>query len=141
MGDILNQSTAATRDDLLTALDETDADFASSVRRALFTFGHIPGRVATRDVARIVRAADPADLVTALAAATTGEAAATAEFLLSNMSSRLADNLREEIRDRGPVRARDGDAAMTAIIGTIRQLEQQGEITLIQIEDHDTQAP
>ena len=137
VGEILNQSTAATRDDLLTALDETDAEFASSVRRALFTFGHIPDRIAPRDVARIVRAADPADMVTALAAATGAEDAAAAEFLLSNMSSRLADNLREEMRDRGEVRPRDGEAAMTAIIATIRQLEQQGEITLNPIEDHD----
>jgi flagellar motor switch protein FliG len=137
VGEILNQSTAATRDDLLTALDETDAEFASSVRRALFTFGHIPDRIAPRDVARIVRAADPADMVTALAAATGAEDAAAAGFLLSNMSSRLADNLREEIRDRGEVRPRDGEAAMTAIIATIRQLEQQGEITLNPIEDHD----
>lgn len=134
-GAILNLSPAATRDDVLSALDESDADFAGTVRRAIFTFAHIPDRVAPRDVARIVRATDPSDLVIALAAATGPEDAAAAEFLLANMSSRMADTLREEVGEKGPVKPRDGEAAMTAVVAAIRTLEQGGDITLQTADD------
>lgn len=140
VGAILNQSPAVTREDVLNALDETDRDFAATVRRAIFTFAHIPDRIAPRDVPKIVRAADPAELVTALAGATATQAAdgcaASAEFLLANMSSRMADTLREEIEEKDAIRPRDGEAAMTAIVGVIRGLEQAGEITLA-ISDED----
>ena len=46
VGAILNVSPAATRDDVLQGLQETDADFAEQVRRAIFTFVHIPDRLA-----------------------------------------------------------------------------------------------
>lgn len=128
VGAILNQSSAAMRDDVLSGLDETDSDFASSVRRAIFTFAHIPDRIAPRDVSKVVRATDPGDLVTALAAATDGENAAAAEYLLANMSSRMADNLREEAGEKGAVKPRDGETAMTAVVAAIRGLQQAGEI-------------
>ena len=136
VGAILNQSAAATREDMLNALDETDADFASSVRKAIFTFALIPARISPRDVAKVARAADAGDLLTALAAATDEENAAAAEFILSNLSTRMADNLREEIEEKGAVKPRDGEAAMNAVVGAIRALEQAGELELI-VPDED----
>ena len=136
VGAILNQSTAATRDDVLTGLDETDAGFANSVRKAIFTFAHIPARLAARDVPKVIRVADPGDLVTALAAATEGENAAAAEHLLSNMSTRMADNLREEVQEKGAVKTAEGEAAMNLVVGAIRELEQAGDLELI-VPDED----
>ncbi|MFV0513996.1 MAG: flagellar motor switch protein FliG [Jhaorihella sp.] len=135
VGAILNLSAAETRDDVLSALDEIDADFAGSVRRAIFTFAHIPARIAARDMPRIVRATDPGELVTALAFATAGENAAAAEFVMSSIPGRLADTLREEMSDRGAVRPRDGEAAMNAVVAAVRRLEQAGEIALVPHED------
>lgn len=136
VGAILNQSAAATRDDVLTGLDESDAIFANSVRKAIFTFAHIPARLAARDVPKVIRVADPGDLVTALAAATEGELAAAAEHLLSNMSTRMADNLREEIEEKSAVKTADGEAAMNTVVAAIRELEQAGELELI-VPDED----
>jgi len=131
VGAILNQSAAATRDDVLTGLDETDTEFAASVRKAIFTFPDIPARLAARDVPKVIRAADPGDLVTALAAATEPDTSKAAEHLLTNMSTRMADNLREEIQEKGTIRPTDGEAAMTAVVIAIRGLEQAGELELI----------
>lgn len=135
VGAILNQSSTDTRDDVLSALDEEDSEFASSVRKAIFIFAHIAARVNKQDVPRILRAVDPGELVTALAFATEGDNAQSADFMLANISSRMADNLREEIADRGKVRKRDGEAAMSAVVTAIRDLEQSGELALIQPED------
>jgi len=137
VGAILNQSAAVTRDDVLTGLDETDAGFANSVRKTIFTFAHIPARLAARDVPKVIRIADPGDLVTALAAATEGALAASAEHLLSNMSTRMAENLREEIEEKGTVKITDGEAAMNAIVAAIREMEQTGELELIIPEEED----
>jgi flagellar motor switch protein FliG len=145
VGAILNQSASVTRNDVLTSLDETDAQFATSVRKAIFTFAHIPARLTPRDIPRVMRVVDPGDLVRALAAAVsdTGSTepgsgnAAVAEFLLSGISSRMADNLREEITELGRVKARDGEAAMTSVVAAIRTLEQAGELELIVPEEEE----
>lgn len=131
LGAILNQSAAATRDALLAGLDEADTDFASSVRRAIFTFADIPERVAPRDVTAAIRTADPQDLLSALAYAQSGEDAAAAEFLMANISARMADNLRDEIADLPPVKPADGEAAMTRVVAAIRALADAGTITLL----------
>lgn len=138
VGNILNQSPQTTRDQVMSALDEEDAAFAVSVRKVLFTFADIPRRVATRDVPAIIRVADPDQLVIALAAATEGEEAAVAEFLLSNMSARMADNLRDEIREQGKIKRVDGEAAMTALIAGIRTLEEEGALKLIDPDEEES---
>ncbi|MEX0285394.1 MAG: flagellar motor switch protein FliG [Paracoccaceae bacterium] len=130
LGAILNQSAPQTRDDMLTSLDETDVPFATAVRSKIFTFADIPLRIEPRDVAKIIKEVEQDTLVTALAAATEPDMAATSEFLLGNMSSRMADNLREEITERGAVRQADGEAAMTAITAAIRRLEVGGELVM-----------
>ncbi len=131
VGEILNRSPSATRDDLLEGLDQQDADFATAVRRALFTFAHIPERVSVRDVARILRDVDQGVTVTALAFAQRhADYAGTAEFLLSGISARLSDALREEIAERAPPSDTEGEEALIAVIDATRRLEARGDIVL-----------
>lgn len=135
VGAILNVSPSLTRDEVLQGLESDDAAFAADVRRAIFTFVHIPARLAPRDAPKITRLVDQPVLVTALTAAQGKPGLEeVASFLLDNISQRLAQGLREEIALRGAVRDKDAEAAMTAIILAIRQLEASGEITLIQPE-------
>ncbi|MFM2365643.1 MAG: hypothetical protein RIR95_250 [Pseudomonadota bacterium] len=131
IGAILNVSAALTRDNVLTGLDETDQVFADSVRKAIFTFIHIPKRLAARDVPKLIRVADPPALITALTyCAANHEYEACAGHILGNISQRMAQGLREEIDARGKVKEKDAEEAMTSIILTIRQMEGVGEITL-----------
>lgn len=133
VGAILNLSTAEMRDDVLSGLDEDDQTFAQGVRRAIFTFSHIPARIDPRDAPKIIRAVDQATLVEALVHATAqgGEMEQAAAFLLANISTRLADGLREEVTQSGKVKAKTGEAAMTAVIIAIRQMEESDELSLI----------
>lgn len=135
VGAILNSSTALTRDDMLGGLDETDQEFANAVRKAIFTFEHIPARVNPRDVPRILRDADPADVVTALAGVQDAGLGAVMTFILGNMSSRMADQLREDLADRGQVKPAQAEEAMSTLVAIIRQLEAAGEITLVDPDD------
>jgi flagellar motor switch protein FliG len=137
VGAILNLSAAATRDEMLSALDQEDEDFASAVRKSIFIFKHIAERLSPRDCPQVIREVDQGDLITALAHAKSDEDAASAEFLLSNISGRMADNLREEVAEKGTVKPADGEAAMNTIIAAIRQLEAAGTIELIYPEEDD----
>ncbi|GGH26361.1 flagellar motor switch protein FliG [Cribrihabitans marinus] len=137
VGDILNHSTTATREEVLSALDAEDAGFATGVRRALFTFPDIPARLPPRDVPAAMRAVDQAQLITALAGATAEEEAAAATFLLDNMPSRLADGLRDEIAERGTPRRGEAEAAMTAVVTAIRVQVAEGTITLVAPEEEE----
>lgn len=130
VGAILNFSPATTRDDVLEGLEETDAGFAGLVRKAIFTFADIPARINPTDVPKITRDIDPAQLITALASAS-GKDAETTEFILSNMSQRMAGQLREDMDALGPVKPKDSETAMTAVIIKIRELETDGDIVLV----------
>jgi flagellar motor switch protein FliG len=138
VGAILNFSPAATRDDVLTGLDEADQEFANLVRRAIFTFVHIPERVKPTDIPRITRDVDQAVLVTALAGAASGDLAPVAEFILSNMGKRMAEAMREEMQERGRVRLRDAEEAMTAVVNAVRTLEAAGEIAYVAPEEDES---
>lgn len=132
VGAILNVSASVTRDDVLKGLEEDDAGFAEQVRKAIFTFVHIPTRLHARDVPKLIRAMDQTVLVTAMAAGqAVPEQAATTEFLLSNMSQRMAQGLREDIAQRGKVKEKEADEAMSTIVQTIRTLEAGGDLALI----------
>lgn len=130
VGAILNSSRAATRDEVLDALDADDKDFADRVRASIFTFANLPQRVAKGDVPKAIRSIDQEVLVTALAAAQ-GTFGATAAFILDNMSKRMADSLRDEVAEMGPVKADAGEAAMSEVIAAIRRLADAGEIHLL----------
>ncbi|MDR0809876.1 MAG: flagellar motor switch protein FliG [Gemmobacter sp.] len=136
VGAILNIAPETTREAVLQGLDASDAGFAEQVRKAIFTFIHLPARLAPRDVPKLTRALDQPTLVTALAAAADQpERAAAAEFVLANLSQRMAQALRESIAERGRVRERDAEQAMNSVIAAIRALERDGEITLSQEEE------
>jgi len=51
--------------------------------------------------------------------------------LLANMSQRIAQGLREDMAQRGKVKDKDADEAMSAIVLAIRGLEAAGEVVLI----------
>jgi flagellar motor switch protein FliG len=137
VGAILNVSPANTREDVLKGLEEADADFADKVRKAIFTFLHIPARISARDVPKIVRAVDQAVLVAAFAAAqATAEGQEAVEFMLASLSQRMNQSLRDEIGSRGKVKEKDGEEAMAAIVTVIRQLEATGEVVLVR-DDED----
>lgn len=136
VGAILNVSPVFTREDVLKGLDEADATFADQVRKALFTFIHIPTRLAPRDVPKVVRIVDQPVLVTALTyAETQSDLVASAAHILGNLSQRMTQGLREEMTARGRVKDRDGEDAMAAVISAIRQLQGAGEIVLVSEDD------
>ncbi len=136
VGAILNFSAAATREDVLDGLRSEDEEFAEEVRKAIFTFVNIPARIDPRDLPKVTREVDATVLITALAAAAAKEEEAkAAEFILTNMSQRMAAQLRDEIETLGRVKEKDGEEAMNVVVAAIRELESAGEIMLVVEEE------
>jgi flagellar motor switch protein FliG len=139
VGAILNASTAETRDRLLQELADHDPDFAEDVRQSIFTFADIPERLAALDVPKVIRDIPGDDLVKALssAQATGGGLDRAADHILSNMSQRMADSLREEMSELGKVRRSQGEAAQAAVVTAIRAAADAGTIALVASEEEE----
>jgi flagellar motor switch protein FliG len=138
VGAILNFSRAAKRDELLIALDEEDKVFAEEVRKSIFTFAHIAERMNPVDAPKITRDLGQDTLAKVIAGATTDADTAVVEFLLSNISKRMADALLELSEDYADIKAKDTEAAMAAVVNAVRDLADAGEITLnMASEDND----
>lgn len=138
VGAILNSATADVRETLLDGLRQQDAAFAEGVSKAIFTFAQIAERLTPRDVPKVLRDVPQVDLVTALAASLPQPETAegrSAEFLLANMSQRMAASLRDEVETRGRVKPKEAEPALAAVVAAIRQQADSGTITLISPDD------
>lgn len=141
VGAILNSAPGPVRDSLLDALRDQDAQFADGVSKAIFTFAHVADRLNPRDVPKVLREVAQTDLITALAAALPQPDSAegrAADFLLSNMSQRMAASLRDEVETRGKVKGKEAEAAMSAVVAAIRDLTDAGEITLLTEDEEES---
>lgn len=137
LGAILNSSSTPTRDDVLTGLEETDQVLANLVRKAIFTFANIPARISPRDVPRVLREVDAGALLTAMAGAEAAGFAVARDFILENMSGRMADQLREDISEAGKIKPADGDEAMSAVVAVIRDMQARGDLVLVEEVEED----
>lgn len=139
VGEILNYSSGDTRDELLDEIDREDAEFATALRKKIFTFAHIPVRISPIDVPGILREADQDDIIAALAGAfSTGDDTPeidAAEFLMANISQRMATTLREEAHEISGMKPRDAEIAMTKIVTVIRRLISEGKINLMERDE------
>jgi flagellar motor switch protein FliG len=130
VGAILNLAGTTTRRDMLDGLDEHDPDFANSVRAAIFTYEDIPDRLARKDIGRLISMIDQRVLITALAASDRIELERTADYIMNNITARMAGTLKEEIRSQPMPDEQTGETAMAEVILTIQKLASLGEITL-----------
>jgi flagellar motor switch protein FliG len=133
LGEILTNTPDATRDGVLEGLEAEDPPFAAEVRKAIFTFAHLPLRLRTADVPRVLRGVDQKVLVTALAAAQAGrsEEQDAAAYLLKALPQRLADTLREEMAGLGRLKPQAAEAAKGQVVAHVRERAHAGEIELL----------
>jgi flagellar motor switch protein FliG len=123
--DVLNSLDKTLSQSMLVELDKRNPELGQAIRQKMFTFDDL----AMLDVAalqKIMREVDTRDLAISLKNAN----AALKGKLLSSISKRAADTVREEISFLGSIKKRDIEAAQTRIIETVRKLETDGEIDI-----------
>lgn len=127
---ILNAATSSVRTAILDSLDQTDPDFARRVRLNVFSFENIPDRIQPRDLPKVLRAVPQPTLVTALAGSMASQQQ-VCDWILGAISQRMAGQIRDEIDELDATPTLDEtEAATGAIVTNIREMEEQGELTL-----------
>jgi len=127
VADLLNQLGKDTSKALLTRLEERNADLGGAIRKKLFSFEDI-SRLQLSDLQRVLREVEMSSLAIAMKSAS----APLREKLYGALSKRAAEGLKEELEMLGSVRLKDVEAAQETVIRAVRQLEEEGEITLDQ---------
>jgi len=110
---------------VIDAIRDGDADLATSIEEQMFTFGDLL-KLDNRAMQRLLRDVAGEQLVLALK----GADPEMRDKVFSNMSSRAAETLREDLDSKGPVRMSDVDAEQKAILKIARRLADEGEIML-----------
>ncbi|HPU48705.1 MAG TPA: flagellar motor switch protein FliG, partial [Syntrophomonadaceae bacterium] len=123
--EIINRVDRGTEKTIMEALEIQDPELAEEIKKLMFVFEDVV-LLDNRSVQRVLREVESQDLALALK----GASAEVAEKIFSNMSSRAAEMLREDIEFMGPVRLRDVEEAQQRIVNVIRRLEELGEIVI-----------
>ncbi len=135
LAEILNHADRSTERNVLENLASTDKDLAEEVRSMLFVFEDIV-KLEERAIQQVLREADQKDLVLALRGAPEN----VKETVLTNMSERGAEMLKEEMEIQPPQRKRDIDAAQSRIVAVVRKLEEAGLIVIAGGAEEDSEA-
>ncbi|MFH1572079.1 MAG: FliG C-terminal domain-containing protein [Gemmatimonadota bacterium] len=106
---------------------------AEAVRNLMFTFNDI-SKLTDRELQVLLREVDQKDLVIALKAA---EEELKAK-ILGNLSERVRTYITEEIEFQGPMRLSEVEEVQLRIVQQVRQLEEQGQVTIIRGDADDS---
>ena len=126
VADVMNNLDRTSEKNIFDGLSAYDQDLADEIRKRMFVFEDII-TMDDRSVQRFVRDCDPRDLVLALKA--TNEE--VAQKLFANMSSRMAQNIQDDLEITTNVRMKDVEDAQQRIVDVIRDLEEKNEIIIM----------
>ena len=102
-----------------------DMDLAQKIMDKMFVFDDIV-KLDDRAIQTVLREVASETLVVALK----GSQPEVRDKILSNMSSRAAEALREDLESRGPMRLSEVEAQQKEILKTVRRLADEGQIAL-----------
>lgn len=122
---ILNTVDRGTEKHIMENLEIEEPELADEIRKKMFVFEDIL-MLDDRSIQRVLRDVENNELAVALKNA--NEDVRNAIF--SNLSSRLADMIREDMEYMGPVRVKDVEEAQQKIVNIIRKLEDSAEIVI-----------
>ncbi len=110
---------------VLESIRAHDPDLAQKIMDKMFVFDDV-GKLDDRAIQAVLREVASDTLVVALK----GAQPELREKFLSNMSSRAADSMREDLESRGPMRLSEVEAQQKEILKTVRRLADEGQIVM-----------
>jgi flagellar motor switch protein FliG len=125
MAEIFNNFDRQTETRFMTALEDENRDAAERIKTLMFTFDDLT-RLDSGSAQTLMRHIDKDKLAVALKGATE----AVRQFFMSNMSSRAAKMLTDDMEALGPVRLRDVDESQGQLVNLAKDLAAKGEIMI-----------
>ncbi len=126
VADVMNNLDRTSEKNIFEGLGSRDQELADEIRKRMFVFEDIV-TMDDRSVQRFLRDCEIRDLELALKIANEE----VANKLFSNMSSRVAQNIREDLEIIKNVHLKDVEDAQQRIVGIIRDLEEKNEIIIL----------
>ena len=126
VANVMNNLDRSSEKNIFDGLSAKDQELAEEIRKRMFVFEDII-TMDDRSVQRFVRDCDPRDLVLSLKSAN----ADVANKLFTNMSTRMAQSIRDDLEITTNVRMKDVEEAQQRIVDIIRGLEEKGEIIIL----------
>jgi flagellar motor switch protein FliG len=127
VAEMINRLDIGESREILNAIEEEDAKLFETIRHLMFVFEDLM-QLDVRDLKELVQRVDRKMLTIALK----GTSDQLKTQIMSVMSQRSAEMLREDIEVIGAVKIREVEVAQQQIIGLIREMEKDGSITLQQ---------
>lgn len=122
---ILNTVDRSTEKHITETLEIEEPELADEIRRKMFVFEDIL-LLDNRAIQTVLREVDNNELAVALKNANED----VQNVIFSNLSSRLASMIKEDMEFMGPVRLKDVEDAQQKIVNIIRKLEDSGDIVI-----------
>ena len=132
MAEIFNNFDRQTETRFLTALEEENRDAAERIKALMFTFDDLV-KLDAGSAQTLMRNIDKDKLAVALK----GANETVRQFFFTNMSSRAAKMLVEDMQAMGPVRLRDVDEAQALLVNVAKDLAAKGEIIIAKSRGED----
>ena len=132
IADILNLTGSSVEKNVLDQMDALDPEVAESVRNLMFVFGDLV-KLTDREIQTLMREVDQKDLVVALKTASEE----LKNKILGNMSERVRTFITEEMEFLGPMRVSEVEEVQLRIVQQVRQLEEQGQVTIVRGDSED----
>jgi len=129
---ILNVIDRATERSLLENLAQEDPELVEEIRRLMFVFDDV-AKLSNRDIQTLLKNVESSQWAMALK----GASEELRDKILSNMSKRASDLLREEMEYLGAVRLSNVEQVQQQIVDIVRRLEDAGEITTHSDEEEE----
>ncbi|HTP90873.1 MAG TPA: flagellar motor switch protein FliG [Xanthobacteraceae bacterium] len=125
MAEIFNNFDRQTETRFLTALEEENRESAERIKTLMFTFDDLT-KLDTASAQTLMRHVEKDKLAVALK----GAVEPVRQFFLSNMSTRAAKMLTDDMQAMGPVRLREVDEAQALLVNLAKDLAAKGEIVI-----------
>ncbi len=123
--DILGRLSKGMDKVILTGIETTDSEMAEEIRQRMFTFADLAD-LGGRALQTVLREINNDQLTLALKTATES----VKEKIFSNISSRAAEMIVEDLEAMGPVKLSDVEAMQQSIVKEALRLEEEGQIVI-----------
>ena len=125
VAEILNLVDRGTEKGIMDGLEAEDPDLVEEIKRLMFVFEDIL-QVDDRGIQAVLKEIENDELALSLKTASDE----LKQKILSNLSERAAQMIKEEMEYMGPVRVSDVENAQQRIVDIVRRLEDAGEIII-----------
>ncbi|GAA5504782.1 flagellar motor switch protein FliG [Novipirellula caenicola] len=124
VAEILNVAERSVERNIMESLGRDDPELSDEIRRLMFVFEDI-SKLGDRDIQALLKNVETSQWAMSLK----GASQVLQNKVMKNMSTRAAENLREEMEYLGSVRISEVEAVQQKIVDIVRHLEDTGEIS------------